>query len=259
MKTNLHKTKKTRSNFSLIELLVVIAIIAILAALLLPALNQAREVAKKSSCSSNLKQFGTEAFLYENDFDSWRVCLAANGTGTFKMRQTFYHELAPYIGVDNALQPIGSSTWHPLNANTHLAPKVFKCPSFISNIAERSGGYAFSWMLGRYNESPIASERRIKNNCINYWDESDRLTKQANGGYSPSKVLYFGDNGGAQNDSVKFMIVTYNYLETLTNRHNGYGNYVFIDGHVANMWRPRVVFVKQTSARKNFFTGRLGD
>src|SRR5215469_17276106 len=63
--------KKTRNGFTLIELLVVIAIIAILAALLLPALSQAKNKAKLSTCQSNFHQVYVGCTIYAGDNGDW--------------------------------------------------------------------------------------------------------------------------------------------------------------------------------------------
>ena len=62
-----------KKRFTLIELLVVIAIIAILAAILLPALNSARERGRAASCTNNLKQLGTAMMMYADSHEGYMI------------------------------------------------------------------------------------------------------------------------------------------------------------------------------------------
>jgi prepilin-type N-terminal cleavage/methylation domain-containing protein/prepilin-type processing-associated H-X9-DG protein len=98
------KPKSHQLGFTLIELLVVIAIIAILAAILFPVFARARENARRSSCQSNVKQFGLAIMQYTQDYD--------------ERYPRMYHGANPNVVFwPRAIQPYAKSV------------QLFNCPS----------------------------------------------------------------------------------------------------------------------------------
>lgn len=89
---------RRQRGFTLIELLVVIAIIAVLIALLLPAVQQAREAARRSQCKNNLKQWGLAVHNYHETFNALPYTLGRTTSAAAPTNNFGYHvRLLPYI------------------------------------------------------------------------------------------------------------------------------------------------------------------
>ncbi|MDD3925480.1 MAG: DUF1559 domain-containing protein [bacterium] len=105
--------KSTRYGFTLIELLVVIAIIAILSAILFPVFGKAREKARQTTCTSNLKQLGLAFQMYLQDWDEMFIP----------------YELSAY---NSAVDRYNWNWAYGLKASGYVSsPALFICPSAI--------------------------------------------------------------------------------------------------------------------------------
>jgi prepilin-type N-terminal cleavage/methylation domain-containing protein/prepilin-type processing-associated H-X9-DG protein len=121
-----HRSPKAARGFTLIELLVVIAVIGILVALLLPAVQAAREAARNTSCKSNLKQIALAATTYHDARKQLPpAATGAGDNGTFLI-------LLPYLEESALAGQFNQSLQYSTTANSTLAGTrlpIYLCPS----------------------------------------------------------------------------------------------------------------------------------
>ena len=148
--------RSSRKAFTLIELLVVIAIIAVLVAILLPAVQQAREAARRSQCGNNLKQFGIALHSYHEAFGMFPLAInpSVNDscTGGCAWRGFSAHTmLLPYMDQAGIYNKLNMNNLYDAAPNTGADVRTriagFICPSdftFPGNNTQPGVNYSLS-------------------------------------------------------------------------------------------------------------------
>jgi len=116
--------------FTLVELLVVVLIIALLIAIMLPSISKARQVSRRMTCASQMRQIGLGLFQYEKD----SRCMPNAQWNALQM-------LMPYFGLSNAHMVVGPGKCGP---KVSRYSEIFKCPS-NSYIRQKDMGHALSY------------------------------------------------------------------------------------------------------------------
>ena len=231
-----------QSAFTLIELLVVIAIIAILAAMLMPALQKARQTAQGTQCAANL---ATTMKILQSYFDDQREFFPwgkENGSSNAIWRSKKHSSAdtnaqAPMIGY---WYPHPSTTWYASIDSNNGKQTVYRhkyaCPAVPNGGEERV--------------IPGEAVNRPKDRIHKTYSYNDLLWNTGSESVQPTKIthvkrptmlLVFADGSGMgyMNDECRWApdMSTSDYSACISARHTGSANIVYADGHQGKL-RP---------------------
>ncbi len=207
-----------RKEFTLIELLVVIAIIAILASMLLPALNQARERGKASSCTNNLKQIGLAYQQYFSDNRGYIAPLA----NTSWTNPKWHHRL-----VSGTADTLSSTSIDSSFSGGYLSPKQLFCPSLKRQTDFNTFiSYGQNYMLTAYKWGEFKS------------GQADTIPKHSIK-YLVMDTFYANSTAAGDYNTEQGLYRTYSQMQGGFGipgaRHSAGVNVLFLDGHAARV------------------------
>lgn len=217
--------QRSRRAFTLIELLVVIAIIAILAAILFPVFAQARDAARKTACTSNLRQIGTALNMYLQDYDEMfhkGANMVSNGDNGF----------GPNVKID------GWDNWPWFYGPYVKNVGVFDCPTSPDTTTEltkvdwgNDGNYGYNYSGLTRDEGTSArslAEITEPSDVFVFFDAGDTQVRAGTNNWS-GLLEELDLNLNCDDNQIS------NYSKEGALRHAGRVNVTFADGHVKTL------------------------